>query len=73
MKKLAASALTLVMLIGPMGSPVDAKTRKTKRTKIVRLKRKARNGSSCRQPGAIYIDSKGRRFRCVTVKRRRRK
>jgi hypothetical protein len=69
MKKLAAAALSLVMVIGPLSPEANAFVTK-KKVKVVRVKRKIKNGARCKQPGAIYIDSRGRRFRCVATKRR---
>jgi hypothetical protein len=66
MKKLAAAVLTAVMVVGPMGSmDASAKTKKKKKTTVIRVKRKIKQGGKCSRPGAIYIDSRGRRFKCV--------
>jgi hypothetical protein len=72
MKKAIAAAMTAVMVFGPMSIDASAASKKkTKRTKVIRVNRKIRNGASCKRPGAIYVDSRGRKFRCVAVKRRR--
>ncbi len=74
MKKLVAATMSAVMLLGPMSIDANAASskKKTKRTKVIRVNRKIRNGASCKRPGAIYVDSRGRKFRCVAVKRKKR-
>jgi hypothetical protein len=72
MKKLVAAVMSAVMVFGPMSMEASAASKKkTKRTKVIRVNRKIRNGSSCKRPGAIYVDSRGRKFKCVAAKRKR--